>query len=283
MQRSRLKKLRCRLGVNGPGLTVAVIALIVALGGAAFASNNSGNATASKAKKAKRGPTGPRGPKGATGPAGPAGSAGAQGLAGVAGAKGDNGAPGAAGATGATGIAGATGATGIAGATGATGIAGATGATGVTGEPWSPNNVLPPGAMETGTWAFAGSVNDTTGIRVPISFFIKLPKSLGEADVHYKGQPGFDAACNDAENKARPGNPLPVPGALCIYPNPTDGSPPNTTLEGIYSNDASIELEPKELEFEQGASKTGAVLIFTPPSGPTFGSGAYAVRAPLTP
>jgi len=273
MQRSRLTKLKRRLGVNGPGLTVALIALIVALGGAAFASSDSGSATASKAK-AKRGPTGPRGPKGATGPAGPAGPAGAQGPAGAAGAKGDSGAPGAAGKTGATGATGAAGATGAVGATGATGAAGATGATGATGEPWTPNSELPSGAIETGAWAFAGSTSDTNGIRVPISFPIKLAEELEASKVHYSTEPSFSTACEGVANF-----PKPKPDNLCVYVN--NGDPVSgTTVEGIYSNVNAIEIEPLKFGIEKGAGRTGAVLVFAAPTGAAYGSGSYAVRAP---
>ncbi len=81
------------------GLTVAILALVMAMVGGAYAANNS--ATASKAKAGKRGPKGAPGAPGATGPAGPVG---ATGPAGPAGATGPAGSPGAKGEQGNQGI-----------------------------------------------------------------------------------------------------------------------------------------------------------------------------------
>src|ERR1700760_3375487 len=86
-----LERLKRRLGANGPGLTVAIIALIVALSGGAFAASH--GATASKTKVVK-GPRGPKGPKGDAGPAGPQGPAGAPGAKGDQGIQGIQGTPG---------------------------------------------------------------------------------------------------------------------------------------------------------------------------------------------
>jgi len=81
---------RLREPFGKAGLTVAVIALVFAmLGGAYAASNNGGGkAVASKAK------AGPRGPRGKTGPAGPAGPQGPAGANGKDGANGSNGSAG---------------------------------------------------------------------------------------------------------------------------------------------------------------------------------------------
>lgn len=86
---------RLREPFGKAGLTVAVIALVFAMLGGAYAasSNSGGKATASA--KAKRGPRGPRGATGPAGPAGPQGSAGANGKDGSNGSNGSNGAPGA--------------------------------------------------------------------------------------------------------------------------------------------------------------------------------------------
>jgi hypothetical protein len=83
-----------------PAMGVALLALVFAVTGGAFAATGGGNggshATASVAKKKKktastRGPAGPKGATGATGPAGPAGPAGAAGAQGETGAAGTNG------------------------------------------------------------------------------------------------------------------------------------------------------------------------------------------------
>jgi hypothetical protein len=89
------QRLRKRLGANGPGLTVAVVAMLVALTGGAFAASG---ALTSKQKKevtkiAKKfagvpGAPGATGPVGAKGDQGPAGK---EGLAGKNGGSGTNG------------------------------------------------------------------------------------------------------------------------------------------------------------------------------------------------
>lgn len=81
----------------------------------------------------QRGPEGPQGPRGAIGPAGAAGAAGRDGADGRDGATGPIGPQGAAGSNGTTGPTGASGATGVTGAAGDDGLDGAAGATGVTG------------------------------------------------------------------------------------------------------------------------------------------------------
>jgi Collagen triple helix repeat (20 copies) len=144
-----------RLLTHGPSpaMFVAFLALLLALGGSAFAAgtmvSNSGRTDgfhASAKPKAKtllpldktgkfpasvltlkRGPTGPTGATGAKGATGATGATGAKGDTGAAGPKGDIGATGAQGPKGDTG---ATGAQGPAGQTGATGATGAQGATG---------------------------------------------------------------------------------------------------------------------------------------------------------
>ncbi|MCB0830621.1 MAG: collagen-like protein [Solirubrobacterales bacterium] len=145
---------------------VATLALFIALGGAAYATNSlPGLSVGSRQLKPKAvrtgkianraitrvkirrgairyahlnpklvgklsgkpGPAGPRGPRGSAGIAGPAGPAGATGLVGATGPAGIDGLPGA------TGPAGPPGITGPIGPTGATGIGGETGPTGATG------------------------------------------------------------------------------------------------------------------------------------------------------
>jgi hypothetical protein len=144
--------LKNRFGV--PGL-IAVMALVFAMIGGAYAASNSGGGKAT-ASKVKRGPRGPRGFAGATGPVGPAG---------LAGANGHDGSNGAQGATGEKGSTGATGATGKTGATGTTGETGTTGATGPTG------TTLPSGKTEMGLWVAEGikKNNFRTAFTYPLS------------------------------------------------------------------------------------------------------------------
>lgn len=104
-----------------PSTFIALLALVFALTGGAFAATGGGGrshgtltASTAKAKKkaAPKGARGPAGPKGATGAAG---AAGATGPAGAAGAKGENGAAGGAGLQGPAGSAGPPGPQGPAG------------------------------------------------------------------------------------------------------------------------------------------------------------------------
>lgn len=146
---------RLREPFGKAGLTVAVIALVFAmLGGAYAATNDSGKATASaKAKKGPRGPKGPKGDTGPAGPAGPAGSAGAKGDKGDTGAKGDTGNVGAPGqsVTGtpiASGGACGAGVTGVKYTLSATSTNVCNGKNGETGF----TETLPSGKTETGFW-----------------------------------------------------------------------------------------------------------------------------------
>src|SRR3954454_7553714 len=88
-----IRSLGRRLGANGPGLTVAVIALILALAGGALAASGALTSKQKNEVKAivKKESKKLKGPAGAQGAAGPQGSAGPQGAAGAAGAKGDTG------------------------------------------------------------------------------------------------------------------------------------------------------------------------------------------------
>jgi Collagen triple helix repeat (20 copies) len=82
-----------RRNLNVP-TAVAVVALVFAMTGGAFAAKDyaTGQATTSK-QKTKRGPKGPKGPKGARGAQGPQGLQGPKGDTGAQGPKGDTGDP----------------------------------------------------------------------------------------------------------------------------------------------------------------------------------------------
>lgn len=123
-----------------PSMTVAVVALVFAASGSAYAAKElingkeirNGTISAAKLSRAAkqqlkgaagaRGPAGPAGPAGATGAAGPKGDAGAQGAQGPQGPRGDQGARGAQGPEGPQGPAGGPGAAGAAGAAGRDGM-----------------------------------------------------------------------------------------------------------------------------------------------------------------
>jgi hypothetical protein len=123
---------------------------------------------------------------------------------------------------------------------------------------------LPPGQQETGSWAFAGSTNDTNGIRVPISFAIPLPARLEPEAVHFKEDADFETFCAGSASI-----PKANPGQLCVYfPEFVEG----TAFEGIYPT-------AKVFPEEEGASRAGAMLVFGVPTAAAAGYGTFAVRA----
>ena len=198
------------------GLTVAVIALVFAmLGGAYAASNSSDGGKATASAKAKKGPRGPKGPKGDTGPAGPAGAKGDKGDTGAAGAAGKDGAPGAQGAQGA---AGAQGKQGTTGAPGAPGTPGKDGEDGVCSQA-NPECVMPSKATFTGTWSIEQSAVKGTDAPATasgsdaISFPLRYPGAT-LFDVQYVKTEG------EFEEEGCPGTttkPDADAGFLCIY------------------------------------------------------------------
>jgi Collagen triple helix repeat (20 copies) len=130
-----------------PAMIVAIVAVVLALTGGAYAANSMINGSqikngtiassklTSSAKKELKGKSGATGATGATGAAGPKGDTGAQGPQGIPGTaaeKGEKGDTGATGAAGATGPAGPAGDIGPAGPAGAAGPQGATGPAGPT-------------------------------------------------------------------------------------------------------------------------------------------------------
>ena len=206
-----------------PSTAIAIIALVFAATGGAFAATGGGGqshattltASAAKAKaKTKAGPRGPAGPKGATGAAGAAGAQGPQGPAGPAGGAGAKGENGGAGATGSNGATGATGARGANGTLGTTGPTGATGSTGMTGY----TETLPSGKTETGVWSVFASTKEHEEVfdEIPISFPIPLKTRAQKAE--------FFTVSEIEKNEFRAtgckgpsAEPTAPTGVLCVY------------------------------------------------------------------
>ncbi len=161
------------------GLVLSVIAIVLALGGGAYAANH---ATASKAAK-----RGPRGPKGATGAAGPAGPAGPQGAAGPQGPQGN------------------------------TGSEGKQGSEGPQGDPAAYPEVLPPGKTETGTFAGSGYTKVTSeNLHIPISF--PIPVSFEEnGEGNYEENAKYVSSSGGGECTGTSRHPTAPSGKLCIY------------------------------------------------------------------
>ena len=250
-----LNRIRDQIGTAG--LVVAIVALIAALGGGAYAASgplasSSGHKRHHKAKhkkaaaglnaKQKRevkkiakvfqgsGPAGAAGADGAQGPAGPAGDTGAQGLEG------------------------ATGAAGSQGPQGLPGAQGPEGPEGPEGSPWTDGGTLPAGETETGTWAIGGP-EGTTGFAA-ISFPIPLAAPLEAANRHLfvSGAEGETAECPGTF-----GEPEAAPGNLCVYTQ----SKFNATLSLGGANPA-----------------VGAYVSASLTGSPAFGQGTWAVTAP---
>ncbi len=215
-----LSRLRAHLGTAG--LVVAIVALIAALGGGAYAATgggSSGKATASA--KVKKGPRGPKGAKGDTGPVGPQGPAGAKG---DTGAKGDAGAAGTNGSNGTNGVS-PTGTAFIGEANGCkeggvkfvganTTVAcnGAKGQTGFT-------DTLPSGKTETGMWSFGQTSENPKAAAslVSISFNIPLPAGQDPIFVFTKIPSEQVPGENEAECPGTVAEPDAAPGYLCVY------------------------------------------------------------------
>lgn len=201
------------------GLMVAVVALVFALVGGAYAANQL--TTASNVKRGPRGKIGPAGPPGPVGPAG---------------AKGD---PGPTGADGAPGLAGKS----VKVAKENKGSNCAEGGSSFeeegsgikkfacNGSPWTAGGTLPSGKSEMGAWGvtmaekvfFESSTAGTFGI----SFNIPLAAALPEAHVQFNPV-GFPAAATAEEKSHCPGEvkePRAKAGFLCVY---TAYAPPNS-------------------------------------------------------
>lgn len=178
-----LSRIRKRLGAAG--FATALIALVLALGGGAFAAQSViitklSQISPSVQKKLK----GNRGPKGKEGPPGPQGAAGSPGPRGSAGP------------------------TGPAGPQGPTGPAGPT------------ETSLPSGKSETGVWSFNQTGAGVLGeVWVSISFPLRV-----EPDIFEFGEPIYireDGTSSDPEAATDcPGtyeNPTAVSGHVCLY------------------------------------------------------------------
>ena len=228
---------RLREHFGTAGLVVAIVALVAALGGGAYAAT--GGSGDGKATASAKGKQGPRGKTGKTGPAGPAGPAGPTGPAGPVGAKGDAGAPGSNGAPGADGksvtgepitAGGACGAgvTGVKYTLNATSTNVCNGKNGTTGF----TETLPSGKTETGTWAVGNGGQGAGDQYVPISFPIPLQEAPEEVAVVWLSygptaepfeaselveilEEGAEHGCPGFEE----GVPLADPGHLCVYAN----------------------------------------------------------------
>jgi hypothetical protein len=205
------------------GLIVAILALVLATTGAAFAAGALTGKQKKEVTKIAKKYAGKPGAPGATGPAGPAGP---KGDTGAKGDKGDKGEP------------------GDKGEKGAKGDKGEPGETGFTA-------TLPPGETETGTWSInATSTESSFYPTASISFPIPLAEgSEGNAF-------GFNQLKTEEEEFGASGctgsvaEPKAPPGVLCVY----------TAAESFNSGATQFGPEPRIPGEFEGFTTAGAVL-----------------------
>lgn len=257
-----LKRIREKLGAAG--LVVAIIALVVAVAGTAYAATKLNATQKKEVKKIAKEFAGKDGVNGKDGAPGAKGDAGVQGVPGKDGEKGKDGKDGRS-------VVLKNEAPPLCPEGGYTyEVEGSSvenevcnGKKGDKGEPWSPNNTLPSGAMETGSWAFSVPAGYGAPIYVPISLPIKLATPITEEEnaTHYQGEPSFATFCGGGA-----GAPAPVNShELCVYKTELS----NATFGGVFSAASSIAGE---------LGRTGGYISFTPSSEAAQGWGAWAIK-----
>lgn len=253
------------------GLIVAVIALVLALTGAAFAATGLNGKQKKEVEKIAKKFAGKPGAPGANG---------TNGTNGAPGAKGD---PGAAGSNGVspvgTEFAGtkeghcSEGGVEFKGATttfACNGKKGTNGTNGKEGSPWTELGVLPPGQAEQGTWGVNQLAKETgtAGVNAPISFPIPLAAPLDEE--HVQIIPEESEGTEGCEGTVS--NPVAEPGYLCVYV---------TTQSGLETAPLFALVNPEALE--GGAGRSGAILRGALVKENAYGFGVWIVRAPEGP
>jgi hypothetical protein len=263
-----LSRIHQKLGTAG--FVISIVALVAALGGAAYAA---GGLTKSQEKQVKKIAqkeakkfAGKNGATGATGPAGPAGAKGDKGDPGARGEKGDSGTNGTNGTNGAPGASvtgtpiaagGACGTeTGVKYTLSGSSTNVCNGETGFT-------STLPTGATETGTWAVGTRAAELSEVEVPISFNIplKVPGAAVIVNLSETNQ-GTNPTCHG--NIEHPTAPK---GTLCVYTAEESAiGAPEMRFDG----------------FENEYLPTGTVLrwFVLNANTPINAGGTYAVTAP---
>jgi Collagen triple helix repeat (20 copies) len=235
-----LSRMHNKLGTAG--LVVAVVALVAALTGAAFAAGGLTKQQEKQVKKIAKKYAGKRGPAGLPGPTG------AQGPKGDAGAKGD------------------TGATGPQGPQGPQGIPGPVGKE---GSPWTAGGVLPTGKTETGTWAIWDKENNYIDLSFNIPLATAPTKIVWNAEEESTDCPG---TVND---------PKAAKGVICIYTDEPGantvcfGSP--TKIQNPQGEPCFDVPLPK---FQPILHVSGATLYVNLPNANENARGTWAVTAP---
>ena len=230
------------------------VALVFAMSGGAYAASKylitSTKQISPKVLKAlagKTGRAGATGPAGPQGPQGPEGKPGATGKEGTPGKNGEN---------------------------GKEGTPGKNGENGKEGSPWTPNNTLPEGATEKGTWAnvhTAATANEASGS--PISFTVPLARVLPEGHVHYFGinEKGKGGGCPATSEASKPEAEA---GNLCVFASAEENAKP-------AASSTSLTILNPEIPGLGEAGKTGAIVFSASlAAGEMRAYGTWAVTAP---
>ncbi len=208
------------------GLTVAILALVFAMVGGAWAAAGLNSKQKKEVKSIAKSFQG-TGPAGAAGPAGAKGDNGSNGAAGVKGDKGD---------------------------TGATGKQGTQGIQGKEGSPWTAGGTLPSGQTETGTWNALATGAWYTGPVGNISFALPLKAGAEKAAFVFtptqlkngefgkeegkpeKGCKVGDPECVDTGCRGGFTNPTAPKGVLCVYAQYEEMSSVAGEPGGLYAD-----------------------------------------------
>jgi|SRR5690348_13060017 len=243
-----LSRIQSKLGTAG--LVVAVVALVAALTGAAFAA---GGLTVKEKRQvtaiAKRF-AGKRGPAGPAGPAGPTGPKGDQGPKGDTGLKGDT------------------------GARGPEGLAGEPGEDGACSKE-EPKCVLPSGATETGMWSV--SPGPVGAAYVPLSFNIEL--SQAPVGIHFVNENGKERVFNSttfefeeiasAHCHGNAAEPKADGGHVCVY----------VEKESKSAGEPTVNFE-SEVQDQVRLRVSGALFAAAREASNAYAFGSWAVTAP---
>lgn len=247
-----ISRIHSKLGTAG--FIVAIVALVAALGGGAYAAQQGLNGKQKKEVKniAKKfaGKQGPAGPQGLPGPAG------------APGAKGD------------TGAAGPEGPPGEEGPIGKTGPAGKDGADGADGEDGAcsnadPDCTMPSKSTLSGHWGVAIPAGEGNYAQAPISFVLAYPASA--PTFHYVTAKAAEEETAPAECSGSATAPTAAAGHLCVYES------------GIY---ALAELPTSQFEagFTAGLAELDShgmrIWLKGVASFTSYNGGTWAVTAP---
>jgi hypothetical protein len=234
------------------GFIIAIVALVAAMGGGAWAAQAK---LTSPQKKEVKNLAQTEAKKFAT--AGPAGATGAPGAKGDAGAKGDTGTPGGPGADGNS-VEAETVGKGAKCAEGGTVFKIATiekgkACNGAEGSPWTVGGVLPTGKTETGTWV--GAVKGAGSVAVvPISFFLPLETAPTPTFVEGTSAPGCPGIVS--------GKPTANSGNLCLYVGLKSGNVLEEEVSPGVFDKYILFTKPEPPGFNPGSSKAGTMFQF---------------------